>query len=83
MSISTARQYPMDFQHQVISEVKVHNRLLSDVAKQYGVSSKTVYKWVKHSETRKAENRGAIVSEIALLQQRITQLSQQLQTMAS
>ncbi|MGI2175514.1 transposase [Shewanella ulleungensis] len=83
MSISTARQYPVDFQHQVISEVKVHNRLLSDVAKQYGVSSKTVYKWVKHSESHKTEKRGAIVSEIALLQQKITQLSQQLQTMAS
>ena len=83
MNISTARQYPADFQHQVINEVKVHNRLLSDVAKQYGVSAKTVYKWVKYSENHKAENRGAIMSEIALLQQKITQLSQQLQTMAS
>ncbi|MDD8059981.1 MULTISPECIES: transposase [Shewanella] len=83
MTISTARHYSIDFQHQVINEVKVHNRLLSDVAKQYGISAKTVYKWVKQSDTRKSETRGEIVSEIAHLQQKITQLSQQLQAMAS
>ncbi|WP_282110171.1 transposase [Shewanella algicola] len=83
MTISTARHYSIDFQYQVISEVKEHNRLLSDVAKQYGISAKTLYKWVKHSDTHKNETRSEIVSEIAHLQQKITQLNQQLQTMAS
>ena len=83
MNMSNARQYPVDLQRQVINEVKNHNRLLSDVAKQYGVSAKTVYQWVRSNDSRQTESKGAIVSEIAYLQQKIAQLSQQLQTMAS
>ncbi|QDE32606.1 MULTISPECIES: transposase [Shewanella] len=83
MNISNAKQYPIDLQKQVINEVKNHNRLLSDVAKQYGVSAKTVYKWVRHNDAHKTESKSAIVSEIEHLQQKITQLSQQLHTMAS
>ncbi|MBB1360577.1 MULTISPECIES: transposase [unclassified Shewanella] len=83
MNMSNARQYPIDLQRQVINEVKNHNRLLSDVAKQYGVSAKTVYQWVRSNDSRQTESKGAIVSEIAYLQQKIAQLSQQLQTMAS
>ncbi|WP_351018698.1 transposase [Shewanella sp. AC91-MNA-CIBAN-0169] len=83
MNMSNARQYPIDLQRQVINEVKNHNRLLSDVAKQYGVSAKTVYQWVRNNDSRQTESKGAIVSEIAYLQQKIAQLSQQLQTMAS
>tara|TARA_R110000796_G_scaffold167275_9_gene284120 strand:- start:611 stop:916 length:306 start_codon:yes stop_codon:yes gene_type:complete len=83
MNMSNARQYPVDLQRQVINEVKNHNRLLSDVAKQYGVSAKTVYQWVRSNDSHQTENKGAIVSEIAYLQQKIAQLSQQLQAMAS
>jgi transposase len=83
MNMSNARQYPVELQRQVIDEVKKHNRLLSDVAKQYGVSAKTVYQWVRSNDLCQIRSKSAIVSEIAHLQQKITQLSQQLHTMAS
>ncbi|AZG74697.1 transposase [Shewanella livingstonensis] len=83
MYISSTKQYSVDLQTQVINEVKNHKRLLSDVAKQYGVSAKTVYQWIRNSDARQTESKGAIVSEIAYLQQKIALLSQQLQTMAS
>ena len=82
MSISNVKHYPADLKKQVIGEVKNHNRLLSDVAKQYGISAKMVYQWVRNSHPRQTEDRGAIMSEIAHLQQKITLLNQQLQTMA-
>jgi len=77
------RQYPVELQRQVIDEVKNHNRLLSDVAKQYGVSAKTVYQWVRGNDLRQIRSKSAIVSEIAYLHQKIAQLSQQLHTMAN
>ena len=83
MNMSNTRQYPVDLQKEVINEVKNNQRLLSDVAKQYGVSAKTVYQWVRSNQVRQAESKGAIVSEIAYLQQKIAQLNQQLHAIAS
>ncbi|MBB1475367.1 transposase [Shewanella sp. 5S214] len=83
MNMSNARQYPVDLQKEVINEVKNNQRLLSDVAKQYGVSAKTVYQWVRSNQVRQTESKGAIVSEIAYLQQKIAQLNQQLHAIAS
>lgn len=83
MNISNMKQYPIDLQKQVINEVKNHNRLLSEIAKQYDVSAKTVYKWVRHKEVNQIETKSAILSVIEDLQQQITQLSQRLSTMAS
>ncbi|PMG41638.1 hypothetical protein BCU91_10325 [Shewanella sp. 10N.286.52.B9] len=86
--------YPESFQQQVIAEVKQHNRLISDVAKQYCISAKTVYQWVKNKETAmtsktnaegvttrkrtQAKQKSALVSEIAHLQLKLSQLNQQL-----
>ncbi|MGX9463576.1 transposase [Shewanella sp. A14] len=83
MNMSNARQYPMDLREQVVNEVKNHNRLLSEVAKQYGVPAKTVYQWVRSNDELQTEDKSAIVSKIAYLQQKIARLNQQLQTMAS
>ena len=83
MSISNERPYPLEFKMQVVEQVKTHNRLLSDVAKQYGVSSKIVYQWVRKHDVGQPDRKVEIVSEIAHLQQKITQLSQQLQMLAS
>tara|TARA_R110002126_G_scaffold22915_6_gene81278 strand:+ start:7210 stop:7515 length:306 start_codon:yes stop_codon:yes gene_type:complete len=83
MNMSNTRQYPVDLQKEVINEVKNNQRLLSDVAKQYGVSAKTVYQWVRSNQVRQTESKGAIVSEIAYLQQKIAQLNQQLHAIAS
>ena len=83
MNMSNARQYPVDLQKEVINEVKNNQRLLSDVAKQYGVSAKTVYQWVRSNQVRQTESKGEIVSEIAYLQQKIAQLNQQLHAIAS
>lgn len=83
MNMSNTRQYPVDLQKEVINEVKNNQRLLSDVAKQYGVSAKIVYQWVRSNQVRQTESKGAIVSEIAYLQQKIAQLNQQLHAIAS
>ncbi|MCL1075830.1 transposase [Shewanella dokdonensis] len=38
--------------HQAIIEVTHHGRLLFDVARQYGLPTKTLYMWVRQSEQR-------------------------------
>lgn len=64
----------------VIFEVKVKGRLLSDVARQYGLSAKSVYQWVRESEQQPSQRESALMSEIALLQRRIKQLNHELRT---
>ncbi|WP_144211309.1 transposase [Shewanella donghaensis] len=83
--------YSADFQQQVVAEVKQNNRLISDVAKQYYISAKTVYQWVKKKDTANISNvnfssnksikekqKSVLVSEITHLQLKIAQLNQQL-----
>ena len=61
----------------VIDEVKNNGRLLSDVARQYGLSTKTVYQLVRQSE--QPESRSKIIKlEIEQLRSRISKLSEEL-----
>lgn len=64
----------------VIFEAKVKGRLLSDVARQYGLSAKSVYQWVRESEQQPSQRECALMSEIAQLQKRIKQLNHELRT---
>ncbi|MCH1929454.1 transposase [Shewanella sp. A25] len=64
----------------VIFEVKVRGRLLSDVARQYGISAKAVYQWVRESDLKPQQRECALVNEIAQLQKRIKQLNSELRT---
>ncbi|MCL1090704.1 transposase [Shewanella profunda] len=64
----------------VITEVKVKGRLLSDVARQYGISAKAVYQWVRESDLQPQQREYALISEIAQLQKRIKQLNNELRT---
>ena len=78
------RRYPDELQQQVIKEVKDNNRLISDVAKQYNVSAKTIYQWVKKrkqplkSVSKQQDLATEIATEIANLQKRLFQLNQEL-----
>ncbi|MCL1066851.1 transposase [Shewanella olleyana] len=74
------RIYSSELKQQVIKEVQQDNRLISDVAKRYSVSAKTIYQWVRKKETKPASNvnKSAITSEIAHLQRKLSQLNQQL-----
>lgn len=65
----------------VIAEVKVKGRLLSDVARQYGISAKAVYQWVRESDQQPQQREYALISEIAQLQKRIKQLNNELRTL--
>jgi transposase-like protein len=66
-------------QQQMIKQVKLHKRLLSDVAKEYGVSSKTLYLLLRNSDRQPTDtHKTAIVAQIAQLKQQINQLNQQL-----
>ncbi|NMH65249.1 transposase [Shewanella salipaludis] len=62
----------------VIAAVKADGRLLSDVARQYGLSSKTVYLWVRESEQAPKQREAALLTEIAHLQQKIRLLNNEL-----
>ncbi|PIW58720.1 transposase [Shewanella sp. CG12_big_fil_rev_8_21_14_0_65_47_15] len=64
----------------VISEVKVKGRLLSDVARQYGISAKAVYQWVRESDQQPQQRECALMGEIAQLQKKIKQLNNELRT---
>ncbi|MFV0596381.1 transposase [Shewanella sp.] len=66
--------------HDVIFEVKAKGRLLSDVARQYGISAKAVYQWVRESEQQPQQRECALMTEIAQLQKRIKQLNSELRT---
>ncbi|GIU48588.1 MULTISPECIES: transposase [Shewanella] len=74
------RIYSNELKQQVIVEVQQHNRLISDVAKQYSVSAKTIYQWVRKKDNKLVSNmkKSAITAEIANLQRKLTQLNQQL-----
>lgn len=63
---------------EVIAEVKTNGRLLSDVARQYNISAKAVYQWVRESEQQPQQRESALMTEIAQLQRRIKQLSNEL-----
>jgi transposase len=66
-------------QQQMIEQVKLHKRLLSDVAKEYGVSSKTLYLLLRNSDRQQTDtHKTAVVAQIAQLKRQINQLSQQL-----
>ncbi|MBB1269701.1 transposase [Shewanella sp. SR44-3] len=66
-------------QQQMIKQVKLHKRLLSDVAKEYGVSSKFLYLLLQNSDRQQTFTpQTAILAKIAQLKQQINQLNQQL-----
>ncbi len=62
----------------IIHEVKNNGRLLSDVARQYGLSTKVVYQLVRQSEQQPASRTIVLKSEIAQLRNKIRQLTQEL-----
>jgi transposase-like protein len=74
------RTYTTELKQQVIMEVQQQNRLISDVAKQYSVSAKTIYQWVRKKDQRLSAtmNKSAITAELANLQRKLSQLNQQL-----
>ncbi|PKG74486.1 transposase [Shewanella sp. GutCb] len=62
----------------IINEVKSNGRLLSDVAKQYGVSTKAVYQLVRQSEQPSTSRTLTLRSEIEQLRSRIQELTLEL-----
>ncbi|GGN72047.1 MULTISPECIES: transposase [Pseudomonadati] len=67
---------------EVVNQVKNHNLLLSEVAKKYGISSRTVYQWVKSSAEPTELKKNEITNQIASLQLQIKSLNNLLQMMA-
>lgn len=61
----------------VINEVKNKGRLLSDVAKDYGLSTKKVYQIVHESEQKSTRGSLPIMQQTKLLAVRIKQLLRQ------
>jgi transposase len=66
-------------QQRMIEQVRSHKRLLSDVAKEYSVSSKSLYRLLRNNERQQAlTHEESILAQISQLKQQINQLSQQL-----
>ncbi|MCG9713918.1 transposase [Shewanella insulae] len=61
----------------IVAEVKSNNCLLSDVAKQFGVSTKTVYQLVRQSE-QQGGRVGVLRAEIDRLTLQLNQLMREL-----
>ena len=64
----------MNLNLKVINEVKNKGRLLSDVAKDYGLSTKMVYQIVNESEPQSIKSSLPIIQQTKLLGLRIKQL---------
>ncbi|MBR9727615.1 transposase [Shewanella intestini] len=69
---------PSSFKQWIILEVTEHNKLLSQVAKEHGISAKKIYQWIKASQSSKCKQQDDIIGEIALLQQKLAHLNKQL-----
>ena len=61
----------------IVAEVKINNCLLSEVAKQFGVSTKTVYQLVRQSELQGGRV-GVLRAEIDKLTLQLNQLMREL-----
>ncbi|ASJ97949.1 MULTISPECIES: hypothetical protein [Shewanella] len=61
----------------IVTEVKMNNCLLSEVAKQFGVSTKTVYQLVRQSE-QQGGRVGVLRAEIDKLTLQLNQLMREL-----
>lgn len=77
-----SHKYSQALISEVVNQVKNHNRLLSEVAKNYGISSRTVYQWVKSSTEPSELKKNEITNQIASLQLQINSLNNLLQMMA-
>jgi transposase-like protein len=77
-----SNRYPDTLINQVVNQVTDHNRLLSEVAKEYGVSSRVVYQWVKSTTEPVEVKKDLITEQIASLQRQIQSLNKQLQMIA-
>ncbi|GIU23296.1 hypothetical protein TUM4433_05470 [Shewanella schlegeliana] len=76
-TLELEKRMPMDainLNLKVINEVKNNGRLLSDVAKDYGLSTKTVYQIVHESEQRTSKGSLPILKQTKQLSLRIKQL---------
>ncbi|MDX6015601.1 MAG: transposase [Shewanella indica] len=62
---------------QAIKEVTQNGRLMFDVARQHGISTKQVYQWLAQNETAGRPRQSRLMGEMQQLQQRIRQLSQE------
>ncbi|WP_394130285.1 transposase [Shewanella maritima] len=71
-------RYSPELKSKVIEEVTLQNKLLSAVAREYGISAKKIYQWIKESQTSELKNQSELRNEIAYLQQKILLLNQEL-----
>lgn len=79
----TNSRYSASLINEVVCQVKQQNKLLSQVAKDYGIASRTVYQWVKQNDVNNDDvNKDIIVQQIASLQSQIKTLNQQLRLIA-
>ncbi|GGZ37963.1 MULTISPECIES: transposase [Shewanella] len=62
---------------QAIKEVTQNGRLMFDVARQHGISTKLVYQWLAQDEAAGRPRQSRLMGELQQLQQRIRQLSQE------
>lgn len=73
-TLELKEKIPMDaIKLNVINEVKIKGRLLSDVAKDYGLTTKSVYQIVQQNEQKSNKSRLAMVQQTKSLGLRLKQ----------
>jgi len=62
---------------QVLQELATGNRLIGDLAEDYGVTRRTIYAWIK-SEQRPADNKSKAI-KVSKLKSKLAQINDELQ----
>ncbi|NKF49429.1 transposase [Shewanella sp. WXL01] len=79
---ASRRHHEISMQQTLVYEVIHHNKLVSHVAKEHGISSKKLYQWVKAAQSSandsKQQQCEQLNLQIAQLQQQLVSLNHQL-----
>lgn len=66
-----------ELKQQVLKELATSNRLIADIAEDYGLTRRTVYTWIKNEQNGKSKRAKAI--KVSRLKTKLAELSDELE----
>lgn len=66
-----------ELKQQVLKELATSNRLIADVADDYGLTRRTIYSWIKSEQNSKSKRAKAI--KVSRLKTKLAELSDELE----
>ena len=62
------KSYPAEIKKQIIDNIQVHGKTVSDMAREYNLSSKTIYNWIrKDTQTNGGSDTASLEKEVTRL----------------